>query len=876
MNTRKLPLPKILYPIIAILGLAVVLIQAGSVSAAPAIVIFDEFPYLTPYTWGGTTVDMANTDHVYQGNVSMAIDFGGSFAGLSLLSDSSTDISDYEMVRFWANGDGGGQTIQVSIVSSGGSETASSSVALGSDWQLVEIPLSEFGNPTSFGGVKVGEAGNQSSPATVYIDNFEIVDADEVPTATPDPNASPTPTATLPPSTFDGMRVVGRHLYDRCDERVVLRGVNRMVWWLDVKNDITPPYAEIAQTGANAVRIQWLAEDNEDAELYADMIISELDGAIQGAVDHGMIPMVELHDATLQGADFNLLDEMVDFWVSPEIVPILQKHEAYLLLNIANEIGTSVTDEDFRAGYMDAITRIRAAGLRMPIVIDGTDWGKDVDQMQRIGPELIEHDPEHSLIFSVHMWWPAKWGYTPGRVVEEFRQADNADFPLIVGEFGNSWDEPVDGVDDLPWRTILEYAEQYDIGWLAWSWGDHVPGDSYANNPQHWLDMTTDSTFASLHGWGLEAAVTNPYSILNTSVRPQSMITGECGDPGTPVPTATTDPNVTPSATPTAEPTATVTPILPTATATATSLPPTATTAPPTAVPGSCEVDYTVTNQWGSGFQADVTITNNDSSPISGWTLEWTHASGQAVSSGWNVTISQSGNLVTASNPASQWNGTLAPNGGTASFGFQGTHGGTVVIPTDFVLNGVACGGDTPPPTATSVAPTATSVAPTATSAPPTATVVPPTETSVPPTVTSVPPTATPVPPTATSAPPTATTVPPTATPSSGATCSVDYDVVNQWGDGFQTNITIHNDGSSAVAGYTLSWDFVSGEQVTSGWNATFSQSGTSASASNAASQWNGTIQPGGSASFGFTGSHSGTVSVPASFDLNGTTCSVN
>ncbi len=104
----------------------------------------------------------------------------------------------------------------------------------------------------------------------------------------------------------------------------------------------------------------------------------------------------------------------------------------------------------------------------------------------------------------------------------------------------------------------------------------------------------------------------------------------------------------------------------------------------------------------------------------------------------------------------------------------------------------------------------------------------------------------------------------------------MDYDVVNQWGDGFQTNITIHNDGSSAVAGYTLSWDFVSGEQVTSGWNATFSQSGTSASASNPASQWNGTIQPGGSASFGFTGSHSGTVSVPASFDLNGTTCSVN
>ncbi len=101
----------------------------------------------------------------------------------------------------------------------------------------------------------------------------------------------------------------------------------------------------------------------------------------------------------------------------------------------------------------------------------------------------------------------------------------------------------------------------------------------------------------------------------------------------------------------------------------------------------------------------------------------------------------------------------------------------------------------------------------------------------------------------------------------------MDYDVVNQWGNGAQINLTISNTGSSAVQGYTLAWDFDNGESIASGWNATFSQSGTTANASNSASHWNGTIQPNGSVSFGFIIDHSGSMSTPDNFTLNGTAC---
>ncbi len=308
---------------------------------------------------------------------------------------------------------------------------------------------------------------------------------------------------------------------------------------------------------------------------------------------------------------------------------------------------------------------------------------------------------------------------------------------------------------------------------------------------------------------------------------------------------------------------------------------------------GACEVAYELANQWDNGYQANVTISNTGTAPIAGWTLTFDHAPGQTVDSAWNATVTQSGSAVTASNPASHWNGTIQP-GGSASFGMQVVKGsGSAVVPTVFAVNGDVCGGvvaptatavpatatsvpataTVAPPTATSVPPTATSVPATATAVPPTATSVPATATSVPPTATSIPATATVVPVTATVAPATATPVAPTATPSTGSSCAVDYDIVNQWGNGFQANVTISNSGSSAVAGYTLSWDFANGETVNSGWNATFSQSGTTASASNTAGHWNGTIQPGSSVSFGFTGDHSGTVSVPSAFSLNGALC---
>ena len=113
-------------------------------------------------------------------------------------------------------------------------------------------------------------------------------------------------------------------------------------------------------------------------------------------------------------------------------------------------------------------------------------------------------------------------------------------------------------------------------------------------------------------------------------------------------------------------------------------------TTPPVTTPGgngACRVSYTVTNQWPGGFGTNVIITNLGAS-VSSWTLTWSFAAGQTITQLWNGSHTQSGAGVTVTNAS--YNGSI-PNGGTVSFGFNGSWTSSNPAPTSFSLNGTAC-----------------------------------------------------------------------------------------------------------------------------------------------------------------------------------------
>jgi len=125
---------------------------------------------------------------------------------------------------------------------------------------------------------------------------------------------------------------------------------------------------------------------------------------------------------------------------------------------------------------------------------------------------------------------------------------------------------------------------------------------------------------------------------------------------------------------------------------------------------GSCS--YSVVNEWNTGFQGSITITNNTTTAINGWTVGWQYTNNKITSS-WNATLTGT-NPYTAT--ALDWNKAIQP-GQSVSFGVQGDkNGATSEVP---VITGAVCSTVTSSSVATSSSvPSSSSVATTSSSKP--------------------------------------------------------------------------------------------------------------------------------------------------------------
>ena len=96
---------------------------------------------------------------------------------------------------------------------------------------------------------------------------------------------------------------------------------------------------------------------------------------------------------------------------------------------------------------------------------------------------------------------------------------------------------------------------------------------------------------------------------------------------------------------------------------------------------------------------------------------------------------------------------------------------------------------------------------------------------------------------------------------------------LNAWNTGLTENITITNTGSAAVNGWSLGFTLPGGQNITSGWNASYAPSSGQVTARNVS--YNGTIPANGSTTIGFQATHTGNTGRPSSFTLNGATCTL-
>ncbi len=323
------------------------------------------------------------------------------------------------------------------------------------------------------------------------------------------------------------LTINGRLLSDSCGETIMLRGVNHgNIWTTNLGID---EFAQIAQTNANCVRI--CLERKYESWVGGNPVIEDLRGGqidtiIQAALDQKLIPIVELHDFTDGSIEHSRiqtnLDSAVMFWTEPSVMTALKKHSRFLILNLANEPEHWLdTEQEFYNACSSAIAGIRAAGLKVPIMIDGMHWGQDHTFFinNGNGANLLTVDPEHKLLFSVHTYWESAL-IPDAEMTNRFTDMYNSNLPFVIGEF--AYDIGNTCTNTINYHLIMDLCQQNHIGYLYWWWGFYNAGSNTC------LSMTHSGTYAGLADQGLEVAVTYANSIQNTSVKPHLIIYGNC------------------------------------------------------------------------------------------------------------------------------------------------------------------------------------------------------------------------------------------------------------------------------------------------------------------------------------------------------------
>ena len=307
----------------------------------------------------------------------------------------------------------------------------------------------------------------------------------------------------------------GRYLYNRFGEKVILNGINLPLlddWDFPQRDKL----AELAKTGANSVRIQWYK--NYGQPNRPSYSISDLDKVLTRCQQSQIIPIVMLSDLTCNSNPNLLNTQLISWWTENDVLKVLKKHESYLIINLANELGFyrwTNNQQDalnsFTNAYKSAISSIRKH-LHLPIMIDAPDCGTSIEVFPLIGQELIAHDPDHNLLFSGHAYWSAYDG------IPHIESMIKANLPLVFGEIANKQDEHInnttkycyydlDGTTEnhppikaFTYQTLLSILKQKQIGWIAWCW---------------WQDncttrqMTLNGNFSNLTSYGNDL-VNNP------------------------------------------------------------------------------------------------------------------------------------------------------------------------------------------------------------------------------------------------------------------------------------------------------------------------------------------------------------------------------
>ena len=299
------------------------------------------------------------------------------------------------------------------------------------------------------------------------------------------------PEGYTPPVTLldkPGFHTDGVRLLDANDKEFLMRGYNYSYAWQ--KDLWGAAFSTAKKYNCNALRIQ-LSDGQKDLGGYCDA--NQVSSLIKSCKDNYFIGVFNVQD-TGGGNDANVLLHAADYWVGIKNAVIGQ--EKYCIVNIGNEwMGSPGRDCNGEWGnyqenlwsdtYIEAVRRIRSAGIKNTLMIDCNGYGQYADIIWKEGQRILDEDKKYfkdgkpNIIFSIHFYEKAcYWDYEKGvgsRVAHSIDKALSIGAPVCIGEYAYSRKSEKWKMD---WETIQDYSKTMNIGYLGWSFTGNGDAES--------------------------------------------------------------------------------------------------------------------------------------------------------------------------------------------------------------------------------------------------------------------------------------------------------------------------------------------------------------------------------------------------------------
>ena len=299
------------------------------------------------------------------------------------------------------------------------------------------------------------------------------------------------PKGYTPPVTLldkPGFHTDGVKLLDANGKEFLMRGYNYSYAWQ--KNWWGAAFSTAKKYNCNALRIQ-LSDGQKDLGGYCDA--NQVSSLIKSCKDNHFIGVFNVQD-TGGGNDKNVLLHAANYWVGIKNAVIGQ--EKYCIVNIGNEwMGSPGRDCNGEWGdyqenlwsdtYIEAVRRIRSAGIKNTLMIDCNGYGQYADIIWKEGQRILDEDKKYfkdgkpNIIFSIHFYEKAcYWDYEKGvgsRVAHSIDKALSIGAPVCIGEYAYSRKSEEWKMD---WETIQDYSKTMNIGYLGWSFTGNGDAES--------------------------------------------------------------------------------------------------------------------------------------------------------------------------------------------------------------------------------------------------------------------------------------------------------------------------------------------------------------------------------------------------------------